>query len=384
MYKFDFFTAGQGGVDSKILEALGQPIFPSVHENFLELINTLKSNLKILFFADEDTKIVPIAGTGTASMEIIILNAIEENEKVMVGVNGFFGERICEIVRRNRAIPIPIKKEWGEIITVNDIEKVYKETNAKILYLVHGETSTGVIQPLEEIGEFCKENNILFLVDGATTIGGAPFYMAKWNVNGVFTVSQKCLGGTPGISIIAIDEQYQKKIKNLNSNFKSFYLDLNLIINDWYPPRIYHHTQPYSLLSSLNKCIEIIKSEGIENRWKRHINNMKFLVKGLEILGLDLFVKSEMHRLPTLVIFTLNGLNIDDFICFMKNKFRIYISKGLGKYSHNMVRLGLMAENLYKNKVIYILFCIYIYLKARGIKVDENTFFEFIKNSIET
>lgn len=302
----------------------------------------------------------------------------------MVGVNGFFGERICEIVRRNRAIPIPIKKEWGEIITVNDIEKVYKETNAKILYLVHGETSTGVIQPLEEIGEFCKENNILFLVDGATTIGGAPFYMAKWNVNGVFTVSQKCLGGTPGISIIAIDEQYQKKMKNLNSNFKSFYLDLNLIINDWYPPRIYHHTQPYSLLSSLNKCIEIIKSEGIENRWKRHINNMKFLVKGLEILGLDLFVKSEMHRLPTLVTFTLNGLNIDDFICFMKNKFRIYISKGLRKYSHNMVRLGLMAENSYKNKVIYILFCIYIYLKARGIKVDENTFFEFIKNSIET
>ncbi|WP_271629269.1 pyridoxal-phosphate-dependent aminotransferase family protein [Caldicellulosiruptor sp. DIB 104C] len=384
MYKFDFFTAGQGGVDSKILKALVQPIFPSVHENFLELINTLKSNLKILFFADEDTKVVPIAGTGTASMEIIILNAIEENEKVMVGVNGFFGERICEIVRRNRAIPIPIKKEWGEIITVNDIEKVYKETNAKILYLVHGETSTGVLQPLEEIGEFCKDNNILFLVDGATTIGGVPFYMAKWNVNGVFTVSQKCLGGIPGISIIAIDEQYQKKMKNLNSNFKSFYLDLNLILNDWYPPRIYHHTQPYSLLSSLNKCIEIIKSEGIENRWKRHINNMKVLVKGLEILGLDLFVKSEMYRLPTLVTFTLNGLNIDDFVCFMKNKFSIYISKGLGKYSHNMVRLGLMAENSYKNKVIYILFCIYIYLKARGIKVDENTFFEFIKNSIET
>lgn len=378
-FDFYFLTAGQGGVDYRVLEAFSQPVIPSLHERFPELVDNLNSNMKSVFNANDNHLVVPITGTGTAAMEILISNVIYNKCQVIVGVNGFFGERICEIIKRKQAIPIPIKKEWGNIITLDDIIDIYTKTNAKVIYLVHGETSTGILQPLEQIGAFCRANNILLLVDCATTIGGAHFYMEKWNINGAFTITQKCLGGLPGLSVIAIDEKYRTQMEKAGKQQESFYLDLNLIINDWYPPKIYHHTQPYSLLVSLNKCLELVLQEGLENRCQRHIKNGKLLINGLELLGMDLLVKDDAIRLPQLTTFSRDKLDIDDFLAYMKREFNVYISRGLGEYSNKIIRLGLMANNSCENKVKYVLFCIYTYLKSKKILVDESDFLDYVK-----
>ena len=379
MELFKYYTAGQGKATSETCNMLGSEIFPSVHESVEVLYSQFEANAKkILFVEDDNTYILPIAGTGSLAMEILLCNIIDKDETIMLADNGFFAARLSDIALRHEANIQKISKKWGEIISVDDVKKAYAESNAKVLFMIHGETSTGVLQPIREIGEYCKENGILLLLDCATTIGGAKFKMSEWHVNGMFTISQKCLATSPGISIIAVDKLYINKMKNITNKKKPFYLDMQLLINQSYNTKSYHHTQPYSLINSLNSSMSQILERGIENEWLRYKTISNFVSKQLELLGVNLFIQEENCRLPQLITCSLpNNQNIHDFIVSMKRRYHIYLSKGIGMYGSNMIRIGLLGNNSQKTEVIYLLLCLLSYFSEYNNKIDIK---EFLKN----
>lgn len=379
MELFKFYTAGQGKATAEVCNVLGSEIYPSVHESVEKLYSEFESNAKkVLFVNDDNTYILPIAGTGSLAMEILLCNIIEKDETIMLSNNGFFASRLSEIALRHEARIQMISKQWGEVITVEDVKKAYEESKAKVLYMIHGETSTGILQPIEEIGEYCKENGILLLLDCATTIGGTQFRMTEWHVNGMFTISQKCLATSPGISIVAVDRFYIEKMKSISNKKLPFYLDLQLLIYQSYEPRTYHHTQPYSLINSLNLSMKQILVKGIEDEWTRYKRNCQFITKQLELLGVNLFIKEDNYRLPQLITCLLpNNQDNSEFIVSMKKNYNIYLSKGIGLYQSNMIRIGLLGNNSQKTEIIYLLLCMLSYFSEYNNKIDT---VEFLKN----
>ena len=381
MRDFHFYTAGQGKADISTLMTMSNQVLPSVHGKVKLLYDKLNCNLRrLLCIIDDDTIVLPIAGTGTLAMEILISNIIGNNEKVMVARNGFFAARLADIIQRAGGEPAYIDRSWGEAVTLEDVQELSMKSGAKILYMIHGETSTGVLQPIEKIAYFCNRNDILLLLDCATTIGGAAMKMTEWKVNGLFTISQKCIGASPGLSVIAVDKKYLNKMGLCHKSNLGFYMDLQLLINDWLPPNKYHHTQPYSLINSLNTAIECILEEGQEIIWSRYANNALYVVKALELLGMELIIKDSNIRLPQLITVKLpKEVSCSDFIENMKNRYHIYLSKGLGQLGDNIVRVGLMSKNADKTEIVYLLSCLLLYMSS-VIRIDTKQYIELLND----
>ncbi|UCH01366.1 MAG: alanine--glyoxylate aminotransferase family protein, partial [Candidatus Bathyarchaeota archaeon] len=341
-------------VDPRVYKALISPVIGHLDPYFLEIMDDTVELLRYVFNT-QNKLTMPISGTGTAGMEAALCNVIERGDEVVVCVNGFFGERIREIVMRCGGQCIEVSEEWGKIITKEAVESALSESNAEVIAIVHGETSTGVLQPIEGISNIAKEYNTLLLVDAVTSLGSCKLEVDKMGIDVCYSASQKCLNCPPGLAPITVSEKAMEKIRNRKSKVQSWYLDLSLIEKYWLEEnRVYHHTAPILLIYALREALRLLREESIETRWERHKINSLALIRGIEALGLKMY--PDEYRCPALNAIAVPK-NIQDINVrkTLSNDFGITVSGGLGALKDKVWRVGLMGINSTERNVILVL-----------------------------
>ena len=359
---------GPSNVDPRVLKAMATPLIGHLDPEFLEIMNETMEMLRQLF-QTKNIITIPVSGTGSSGMEAAFCNVIEEGDEVLVCVNGVFGQRMCDVVERCRGKLIKIEAEWGRIIPPEKVKETLKKENPKIVAIVHAETSTGILQPLEDISQIVKERGALFLVDTVTSLAGAPVKFDEWGIDICYSGTQKCISCPPGLAPITFSDKAMEVIRNRKQKVQSWYLDMSMIERYWGSERFYHHTAPISMIYAFHEALRIIHEEGLENRFKRHKDNGMMLKAGLEAMGLKLLAQ-EGYRAPML---TTVGIpeNIVDMNVRKKllNDYHIELGGGLGEFKGKAWRVGLMGYSSSKRNVLCLLNALENILMEEGYKI---------------
>jgi len=358
--------AGPSNVDPRVFKALISPIVAHLDPYFLEVMDETVELLRYTFQTKNHITF-PISGTGSAGMESAICNVVERGDDVIVCVNGFFGERMKEMIVRCGGNPIPVEADWGKIIAKEDVEKALSESNAEVVTIVHAETSTGILQPLKEISRLVHQYDALLAVDAVTSLGGCGLSLDEYNTDVCYSASQKCLNCPPGLAPISASEKAMERIRNRKTKVQSWYLDLSTIEKYWTENnRIYHHTAPILLVYALRESLRLLYEEGLEKRWTRHAKNSEALIKGVEALELRMHAEKE-YRCPAInaikVPETIEDQNVRGTLL---EDFNITVSGGLGTLKGKLWRIGLMGINSSERNVILVLEALERALKKEG------------------
>jgi alanine-glyoxylate transaminase/serine-glyoxylate transaminase/serine-pyruvate transaminase len=329
------------------------PLVGHLDPYFLEVMDEVMEMLRYVF-KTENRLTIPISGTGSAGMEACLVNLVGEGDEVLVGVNGYFGQRMSEIVKRCRGIPIEVKEAWGKALSEESVENALANSNARVVAVVHAETSTGVLQPLKEISKLAKKYDALFLADTVTSLGGVDLKIDQYGVDISYSGSQKCLNCPPGLSPVTLNEKTVEFVKDREEKIQSWYLDLNLIEKYWEEGRVYHHTAPISMVYALREALRIIYEDGLENRWAQHLKACNALIKGLNAMGLEILPTE--NNLPSLTAVKIpEGVSDANIRKTLLNDFNIEIGGGLGELKGKIWRIGLMGINACERNVILVL-----------------------------
>ncbi len=362
---------GPSDVHPRVLKAMSTPLVGHLDPDFLTIMNETKVMLKEIFQTENEFTIA-LSGTGSAGMEACLVNLLEPGDKAIVCVNGLFGERMVEIVKRCQAEPIIVGSEWGTIINSEQVKKTLKKVGkVKLIAIVHAETSTGVCQPLEEISLLAKEADALFVVDTVTSLAGIPVKVDEWQIDATYSGTQKCLSCPPGLSPVSFNENAFSIINDRKHKIQSWYLDVQLLRDYWGKERFYHHTAPISMGYALREALRLVLEEGLENRFARHKLHSKALVAGLEAMGLKMLV-SASYRLPELnAVYIPEGINDATVRSTLLNEYGIEIGGGLGKFKGKVWRIGLMGYTSKKENVMLFLSALEDILTYLGYKTNE-------------
>jgi alanine-glyoxylate transaminase/serine-glyoxylate transaminase/serine-pyruvate transaminase len=343
---------GPSMVHPRVLRAMSAPLLGHLDPAFLTLMNEIQRLLRYVFRTANPFTIA-VSGTGSAGMEAALVNLVEPGDTVVVGVNGVFGARMATMVERCGGKAIRIETPWGRIIEPEDVRAALARSRpVKAVALVHAETSTGVWQPLEEIGRLCREHEALFVVDAVTSLGGVPLEVDAWNIDVCYSGTQKCLSCPPGLAPLTLSERAQAAIRRRRTPCQSWYLDLALVAEYWAEStRAYHHTAPISMLYALREALRLIQEEGLAARFERHQVNSAALLAGLAELSLTPLA-AEGRRLPTLNCVTLPP-HLDDAAvrAALLREYGIEIGGGLGLLKGTVWRVGLMGESSTRSHV---------------------------------
>lgn len=360
---------GPSNVHPRVLQALSAPALGYLDPLWMQTMDNIARMLRALFRTQNELTIA-MPGTGTAGMETGIANLVEPGDVVVVGTHGFFGERLAEIARRYGATVAPVPGEWGRPLAPEAVEQeLRKHPKVKLLAVVHAETSTGVLQPIEPLASLARRYDCLLLVDAVTSLGGSPVEVDAWGIDFCYSASQKCLGCPPGLAPITASHRAEQAILNRSQKVRSFYLDLTLHRSYWGGPRLYHHTAPVNLLYGLHEGLRIILEEGLEARWKRHQRVALALWAGLQALGLRLLVE-EPYRLPQLTtVLVPDGVDEGKLRRALLEEWGIEVGGGLGNLRGKVLRIGLMGENATPSAVLTLLCALEALLPRMGYAV---------------
>lgn len=333
---------------------MSYPLIGHLDPQFLELMDGIQDNLRYVF-QTENKLTLPVSGTGSAGMEMSLCNFIEEGDDVVIGINGYFGERLADMARRYGGNVRRLERLWGEVFTLDEIREALEEKPAKLVALVHAETSTGALQPLEGVADIVHANGGMLLIDCVTSLGGIPVRIDDWDIDIAYSGTQKCLSVPPGLAPITVGPRALDVLNNRKSNVGNWYLDLSLVCKYWGHKRTYHHTAPISMNYALSEGLKLVREEGLETRWARHRANAELLWEGLEDLGLELVVPLE-HRLPTLTTVQIPN-NIDDLEVRREllDRYNIEIAGGLGAFAGKVWRIGLMGYSSQQENIVKLL-----------------------------
>ena len=361
--------AGPSNIDPRVLKALCSPIVEHLDPYFSEVMGETVELLRYAF-KTRNRLTMPISGTGTAGMESAICNVVEMGDEVVVCINGYFGERISQIVRRCGGKSIEVREEWGRIIKKEAVEEALSQSNAEIVAIVHGETSTGILQPIKEISKIVDKYDALLLVDAVTTIGGCELDVDEYGIDICYSASQKCLNCPPGLAPITANEKVMERIRNRKTEVQSLYLDLSMIEKYWLEHnRVYHHTAPILLVYALREALRLLYEEGLEERWSRHKRNSSALIGGIEALGLRMHAE-EGYRCPSInAISVPEGIEDANVRSRLREDFGITISGGLGELKGKIWRIGLMGINSTERNIILVLEALERALKKEGYPI---------------
>ena len=245
-----------------------------------------------------------------------------------------------------------------------------KQNAYKLLTLVHAETSTGVLQPIEDIARLAKETGTMMILDTVSSLGGIEVKVDEWGIDGCFSCSQKCIGCPAGLSPITFSERALEAVKKRKHPVRSWYLDISLIEKYWSDERVYHHTSSSTLNYALLEALLLIHEEGMENRFARHLKNHKALVAGVEALGLKMLV-SPQFRLPTLnTVLIPEGVDDIKLRRYLLEKFKLDIGGGFGRLKGKVWRVGLMGYSSSADNVLFLIPAISRALALQGFKTD--------------
>lgn len=335
---------GPANIHPTVLQAMSTPAVGHLDPAFLGLMDEIQSLLRYVW-QTENSHTIAISGTGSAAMEAAIANVTEPGDVVVVGVAGYFGNRLVDMAGRYGAKVQALYKPWGQVFTLAELRTALETYRPAILALVHAETSTGAQQPLSGISELCREFDCLLLLDTVTSLGGVPLLLDEWGVDLAYSCSQKGLGCSPGASPLTLGPRAIKKLEQRRTPVSNWYLDMLLLRKYWGSDRVYHHTAPINLYYGLREALRLIAQEGLTNCWQRHQRNVEYLWQGLEDLGLTLHVERDL-RLPTLTTVRIpEGVDGKQVTQQLLHQHNIEIGGGLGELAGQVWRIGLMGYN---------------------------------------
>lgn len=342
---------GPSSVHPMTYYALSRPTLGHLDPYFIDIMDEIKSYLKEVM-GTENNVTIPVSGTGSAAMEASFVNVIEPGDKVLVLINGVFGTRMVDVAERLGADVDTIEFKWGTSVQPEEVEKKLNNESYKVVAVVHAETSTGVCNPVEQIGDIVSKTESIFLVDAVTSLGGMPVEVDEWGVDICYSGSQKCLSCPPGVSPITFSDKALAALNNRKNKVPNWYLDFSMIIKYWEgEKRSYHHTAPINMLYGLYQALKLILDEGLNNVYKRHQDNHEKLVKGLESLGIEMLVEPDF-RLPMLnAVIVPDGADEAEIRKKLLEEYQIEIGAGLGPLAGKILRIGLMGHTAREHNV---------------------------------
>jgi alanine-glyoxylate transaminase/serine-glyoxylate transaminase/serine-pyruvate transaminase len=361
---------GPSAVHPRVLAALATPPIGHLDPVFIELMEETKRLLRSTF-RTANPLTLPISGTGSAGMEACLVNLLEPGERAIIGVNGVFGTRMADIVARCGATAVKIEAPWGRIIDPESVREALRAApDAKLVALVHAETSTGAWQPLDEIGRLVRDAGSLFVVDTVTSLGGCPVRIDEWLVDASYSGTQKCLSCPPGLAPLTFGPRAVEVLHRRRTPVRSWYLDLTLIERYWGDERVYHHTAPIAMNYGLLEALRLVHEEGLEARWQRHERHHLALKAGLAALGLELAAQENRQ------LWMLNAVRIPDGVDdaavrgALLAEFSIEIGGGLGPMKGRVWRIGLMGESSTEANVLLVLSALERVLPRHGHRIE--------------
>lgn len=345
---------GPSNAHPRVLQAMSMPQVGHLDPRFIELMNELQEMLRYAWQTD-NALTVPVSGTGSAGMEAALANMIEPGDVVLVGVMGYFGQRMVDMAGRYGAEVHQLTQTWGEAFTLDELRAGLEKYRPDVLALVHAETSTGARQPLEGVAELCQAYGCLLLLDTVTSLGGLPLFLDDWGVDVAYSGSQKCLSCPPGLAPLTLGPRAVARLQRRQTQVANWYLDMSLVSKYWGPDRTYHHTAPITMNYGLREALRLLVEEGLEARWARHQANAELLWEGLAAMGLECHVAREI-RLPSLTTVRIPpGVDGKAVTRQLLDEYNIEIAGGLGQLAGKVWRIGLMGFNSRAENVTLLL-----------------------------
>lgn len=359
---------GPSDAHPRVLTAMTTPLLGHLDPQFLQIMNETQELLRQVF-RTRNRLTFPVSATGTAGMETCLVNLLEPGDKALICTKGYFGNRMVEIAQRTGAAVTVLQAPWGQVFDLQTIREAIQQHRPKVVGIVHAETSTGARQNIETLGKLCHEHDALLVVDTVTSLGCIPVEVDAWELDAVFSCSQKGLGCPPGMAPVTFSDRAVAALKARKTKVQSWYLDLSLIESYWGGDRAYHHTAPITMVYALREGLRIALEEGLEARWTRHEQNHKALRAGLEAIGLK-YTATEGAILPQL-----NAVRIPegvDDVAGRKqllNDFGIEVGGGLGDFKGKAWRIGLMGYNSRPSSVYQVLAALEQVLTKYGAQI---------------
>ncbi|EAU73642.1 serine:pyruvate/alanine:glyoxylate aminotransferase [Synechococcus sp. RS9916] len=335
---------GPSNAHPTVLQSLSRTPIGHLDPLYVELMAEVQELLRYAWQTDNRLTL-PMSGTGSAAMEATLANTVEPGDRVLVAVKGYFGNRLVDMAGRYRADVRVVEKPWGEAFSLDELEAALIEHKPAILAMVHAETSTGICQPMDGVGDLCRKHNCLLLLDTVTSLGGVPLFLDAWKVDLAYSCSQKGLSCPPGLGPFTMGPRAEEKLAARKDKVPNWYLDVSLLNQYWGSNRVYHHTAPVNMNFGMREALRLLAEEGLEQSWSRHRSNAEALWSGLEGLGLVMHAPVEL-RLPTLTTVRIpEGVDGKAFTQHLLDNHGIEVGGGLGTLAGKIWRIGLMGYN---------------------------------------
>ncbi|WP_347439043.1 pyridoxal-phosphate-dependent aminotransferase family protein [Fodinisporobacter ferrooxydans] len=379
-------TPGPVEAEPRVLRALSTPILGQFDPEFTNIMNETMEMLRKLF-QTENHWAFPVDGTSRAGIEAVLCSIIEPGDRVLIPIYGRFGHLLTEIAERYGADVVNIETTWGQVFDPAEVILEIKKVKPKIVAMVHGETSTGCMQPLQEIGEACREMDVLFVVDAVASIGGTEVKVDEWKIDAAIGGTQKCLSVPSGMAPITFNSRVEavllqrKKIERgltdpntqqqtQNRTIRSNYFDLSQLMDYWSPARLNHHTEATSMLYALREGLRIVLEEGLEARIARHQLHEQALVQGIRAMGLDLYGDPSC-KLPVVTCVSIpDGIDGESVRSMLLNDFHIEIASSFGPLKGKIWRIGTMGYSCRKKNILHVLGALEAALIRHGAKIN--------------
>lgn len=336
---------GPSNASYRVLRAMSTPLLGHLDPEFMAVMDEVCQMLRDVFQTDNQMTF-PVSATGSAGMEAAFVNVLEPGDKAVVCVNGVFGQRMTDVAARCGAQVVTVEAEWGSPLDVQAIIETLKANpDAKVCAIVHAETSTGVLQPLEELGDYLNGGDALFLVDAVTSLGGVNLEVDAWHIDICYSGTQKCLSAPPGLAPITFSPKAMAVMDARRTKVQSWYLDLTMLKKYWGSERLYHHTAPITMIYGLREALCIVLEEGLEARFQRHQDATRGLREKLSGLGFSFFARQGFELPPLTSCYPPSGVEVEAVRKRLLSEHNIEVGGGLGPVAGKIWRIGLMGEN---------------------------------------
>lgn len=355
---------GPSMVSPRVMRTMAAPVLSHLDPDLMAMMDELRGRLKETFRAPKGAFCLAVSGTGTSAMETAVANLVGDGTKVLSLVGGYFADRIAGMCQRYGGTVTRLEHEWGRSVDPDAVRTRLRESAADVLTIVHAETSTGVLNPVEQIAAIARESGALTIVDAVTSFGGHPLDVEKWGIGACYSCAQKCIGAPSGVAPVA----FSPEALNRRVSARSFYFDIGLL-EDYWLRRKYHHTICASLIYALREALVMVDEEGLDVRWARHERHHLALAAGLEAMELSLLPPARER------LWTLNAVRVPDGVDEaevrkqMLQQFDIEIGAGLGPLAGKIWRVGLMGASSTPDIIILFLGAFESVLRSQGAGV---------------
>ena len=358
--------SGPSAPETRVLRAMALPPLPADHPEYAALLDDLTCQLRDVFCARSANALV-VPGASRSGIEAVLNSLVEPGDRVLVAVYGHFGELLCTLASRHGAAVERVDAEWGRSVDPAAVSAAVRKTRPKLVAVVHADTSTGILQPLDEIGRVCAEVGSLLVVDAVLSIGGCEVNVDGWGIDAVIGGLQKCLGGPPGLAPVAYSERAAEAMQARTTQPRSRYLDLRRLHRAWQRPAAAE--MPTPMLYALREALRLIEEEGLPERWRRHAQAGASLRAGIRAMGLELFADQE-HAVPTITLVRVpKGIGEAEVRAQLLDEHGVEIMAAFGPLRGKVWRIGTMGTNATLAAVLHVLAALEAVLSAQGMRL---------------